>query len=262
MQIAPPQSPSSQNQLQRRCPHRGEQCYISSDPADPGLGFAPKLPRLGDEIDYNKEAPKRCLHEGYDAKSATIDWSQDLGFSLDTVLCARRPSHEVQRRHGFNHQQRTWWRGQERRPCQPRVHAATTEYKAAALGSTLHRRSLEGCRSTRRSHPACRHARHRSAGVLSLASRPHAACTGQGESPPPPAVIRLFLAALHGDVEGGGGPCLERSLYIYPLLGCMVSPSQPSLYSTPYRFTLADLVTICLLSHQIQYLCLLGTFRN
>jgi hypothetical protein len=45
----------------------------SSDIGDPDLGFPLELPRLGDEIDLNKEAPRRCLHGGYDAKSATID---------------------------------------------------------------------------------------------------------------------------------------------------------------------------------------------
>jgi hypothetical protein len=54
----------------------------SSDLGDPDLGFPLKLPKLGDKIDRNKEAPRRCLHGGYDAKSATIDWSEDLGFPL------------------------------------------------------------------------------------------------------------------------------------------------------------------------------------
>jgi hypothetical protein len=55
----------------KRYPHGGERRYtpLSSNPGDLGIGFPAELPRLGDEIDRNKEAPRCCLHGGYNAET-------------------------------------------------------------------------------------------------------------------------------------------------------------------------------------------------
>jgi hypothetical protein len=157
-------------------------------------------------IDRNKEAPRRSLQEGYVVESATMGWSKDLGFPLETLLCVK----PIPVPQGLAPPRPSPAKAPTTRPRKTtypiRRRAASTESRATALRTNLYRRKYGGLPSSAHQLPhAPLHASKPSRRGAQPTSCPQTMHTE--EKCPPRAMTRLCLATLHGDneVEEAGG---------------------------------------------------------